>query len=83
MAIIHIQEVSSEQVTEVIANNYKDAILAYAKNAAFKWADHIHTSVRYYENSDCVKRMSINFKTERLVVRHVYGNRYTVAWVEP
>ena len=39
MAVIHIQEVNSDQVTEIIAETVEKALWAYAHNACFRWSE--------------------------------------------
>ncbi len=82
MAIIHIQEVNSNQVTEVIANTIQQAIKVYAENAAFNWSE-LHNYFMWYHNHDSangIERAVFYFRTEKLVIRNIYGNRYTAEW---
>lgn len=81
MAIIHIQEITSTQVSEVTANTIEDAIWAYAHNAACDWDDFECAKLKRYPHSEDVNWMEFEFITEKLVIRHVYGERYTAEWV--
>lgn len=84
-AIIHIQEVTSSQVTEVIMDTTEAAIMAYARNAAANWDRLFMARFRYYPGDKVVRRAVIVFDTEKLVVKHeassAGGHRYLVAWL--
>lgn len=83
--VIHIQEVNSTQVTEFIRNSTEEAIRAYAQNAAFDWTQLYNARVKYFPGTTVVRRMVLEFNTERLIVRHemtsACGHRYVVAWL--
>ena len=81
MVVIHIQEVNSDQVTEVTAKDAKTAIRAYAKNAAFSWLD-LDKSIMRYHDGKSVKRAVFYFRTEKLTITNVYGNRYIAVWTD-
>ena len=81
MVVIHIQEVNSDQVTEVTAKDAKTAIRAYAKNAAFSWLD-LDKSIMWYHDGKSVKRAVFYFRTEKLTIINVYGNRYIAVWTD-
>ena len=81
MAIIHIQEITSTQVGEVIANTIEDAMWAYAHNAAYDWDDFECVKLMRYRHSDDIQWMEFEFITEKLVIRHIYGERYTAEWI--
>ena len=82
MQIIHIQEVNSDQVVEVIASDTKAAIQAYARHCAFDWNDLLNSFVFYHDHiaKNCVEKAVYHFKTEKLTIRCVYGNRYIAIW---
>ena len=80
MAIIHIQEVNSDQVTEIIAETVEKALWAYTNNACFKWSEWAGTTVEYYPKSDMIKRMVFMFDNEQLTLCNVYGERFTAEW---
>jgi hypothetical protein len=83
--VVHIQETTSTQVTELIRNNTEEAIRAYAQNAAYNWGHLYGARVKYFPGTTVVRRMVFEFNTERLIVRHemtsIYGHRYVVAWL--
>ena len=81
-AIIHIQEINSTQVSEITAKTIEDAIWAYAHNSAFDWDDFDCARLMRYPESEDIKWMEFEFITEKLVVRHVYGERYTAQWAD-
>jgi hypothetical protein len=84
--IVHIQEITSTQVTELIRNSTEEAIRAYAQNAAFDWSQLYNARAKFFPGTAIVRRMVFEFNTERLIVRHEmtseYGHRYIVAWVD-
>lgn len=79
--IIHIQELTSTQVSEIIDKSIEDAMWAYAHNAAFDWDDLVCAKLKRYPRSKAIHWMEFEFVTERLTIRHVYGTRYTAEWV--
>lgn len=85
MAIIHIQETTSTQVTELIKSTAEEAIMAYAHNAAFDWDQLISARFRYFPGDKVIRRAVFEFNTERLIVRHEisteHGHRYIAAWL--
>lgn len=84
MSIIHIQEVNSDQVTEVIAKDAKTAIRAYAKNAAFSLSDLDKYIIQYHDNKlvNGVKCAIFYFRMEKLTITNIYGNRYLAVWAD-
>ena len=82
IAIIHIQEINSTQVSEITAKTIEDAIWAYAYNAAFDWEHFEFARLMRYPKSEDINWMEFEFITEKLIVRHIYGERYTAQWVE-
>lgn len=80
MAIIHIQEVTSTQVTEIIAETLEDALWAYAHNACYRWEAFAEATAEYYPKSDAIKRMVFMFDDEQLTLCNVYGERFTAEW---
>lgn len=80
--IVHIQEVTSTQVTEVTAETVEDALWAYAHNAAANW-DSFECAKRtwYPRRRKTTKWMEFCFSTEYLILKHTYGNRFTAEWV--
>lgn len=84
MSIIHIQEVNSDQVTEVIAKDTKTAIRAYAENAAFDWSDLSKYIMQYHDNKfvNGVKCAIFYFRMEKLTITNIYGNRYLAVWAD-
>lgn len=84
--VIHIQEATSTQVTELIRNAVEEAIWAYAKNAAFDWSQLYSARARYFPGDEVVRRMVFEFDTERLIVRHemttTCGYCYRAAWID-
>lgn len=85
MATIHIQEITSTQVTEVIMDTIEAAIMAYARNAAANWDQLFNARFRYYPGDKVVRRAAFEFDTERLVIQHEIssagGHRYLAAWI--
>lgn len=79
--IIHIQEVTSTQVSEITAASIEDAMWAYAHNAAFNWNDFDCAKLKKYPHSEDINCMEFEFITEKLTIQHIYGNRYTAEWV--
>ena len=79
--IIHIQEITSTQVSEVNAASIEDAMWAYAHNAAFNWDDFDCATLKKYPHSEDINCMEFEFITEKLTIQHIYGNRYTAEWV--
>lgn len=78
--IIHIQETTSDQVTEIIAETTREAIHAYVRNANGKRWDRLH-GVRYFPGTDIIKRMTYEFDNgERALIRFDRPGRYLVAW---
>ena len=82
MQIIHVQEVNSDQVVEVIAPDANTAIQAYARRCAFDWNDLLNSFVFYHDHIaiNGVEKAVYYFKTEKLTIRCVYGNRYIAMW---
>ena len=80
MAIIHIQEVNSDQVTEVTAETVEKALWAYAHNACFQWSEWAGATAEYYPKSDMIKRMVFMFDNEQLTLCNIYGERFTAEW---
>lgn len=80
MSIIHIQEVTSDQVTEITAENVEKALWAYAHNACFRWDEWTGATVEYYPKSDTIKKMVFTFDNEELTLYNVYGMRFTAKW---
>lgn len=81
MTVIHIQEITSGQVTEIIAETMEKALWAYAHNAAFNWDDFDGAKLKKYPHSEDINWMEFEFITEKLTIQHIYGNRYTAEWV--
>lgn len=80
--IIHIQEVNSTQVTEIIAPSLEAAILKYAVNAAGSTYMHSKPEVNNYKlDPNVVHWIGFPFKDELLVVTHIYGQRYLAEWL--
>lgn len=79
--IIHIQEVNSTQVSEVIAETIEKALWAYAQNAAFRWSAFTGTTLKRYPKSDIIKEMVFTFEGEQLTLYHVYGERFSAEWI--
>lgn len=86
MAIIHIQEITSTQVTEIIMDATEAAIMAYARNSAFVWDQLICVKFWYFPGDRVIRRAVFEFDTERLVIRHeaslAGGHRYLAAWLD-
>ena len=80
MAVIHIQEVNSNQVTEITARNVSLAIRAYAKNAAFDW-NSLQNVVTGFHGKTLYRRV-YNFQTEKLTLELVTANRYIATWTD-
>lgn len=80
MAVIHIQEVNSDQVTEIIAETVEKALWAYAHNACFRCSEWDGATAEYYPKSDMIKRMVFMFDNEQLTLCNVYGERFTAEW---
>ena len=80
MAIIHIQEVNSDQVTEVTAETVEKALWAYVHNACFRWSEWAGTTAEYYPKSDTIKKMVFMFDNEQLTLCNVYGERFIAEW---
>lgn len=80
MVVIHIQEVTSTQVTEITAENVEKALWAYAHNACFRWDEWAGATAEYYPKSDAIKRMVFIFDDEQLTLYNVYGERFTAEW---
>lgn len=80
MVVIHIQEVTSDQVTEVTAETLEDALFAYAQNACLKWDEWAGATAKYYPKSDAIKKMVFTFDNEELTLYNVYGMRFTAEW---
>lgn len=80
MVVIHIQEVTSTQVTEIIAETLEDALFAYAHNACHRWEAFAEATAEYYYKSDAIKRMVFMFDNEELILYNVYGMRFTAEW---
>lgn len=80
MVVIHIQEVTSTQVTEITAETVEKALWAYAHNACFKWDEWAGTTVEYYPKSETVKKTVFMFDNEELILYNVYGMRFTAEW---
>lgn len=79
--IIHIQEVNSTQVSEVIAETVERALWAYAHNAAARWAAFTEATAHYYPNNVDIERMVFTFDGEQLTLCHVYGERFSAEWI--
>ena len=56
MAVIHIQEVNSDQVTEIIAETVEKALWAYAHNACFRWSEWAGATAECYPKSNAIKK---------------------------
>lgn len=80
MAIIHIQEVTSTQVTEIIAETVENALWAYAHNACYLWEAFVEATMEYYPKSETVKKAVFMFDDEQLTLYNVYGERFTAEW---
>ena len=80
MTIIHIQEVNSDQVTEIIAETMEKALLAYAHNACFRWNEWAGATAEYYPKSNAIRKMVFMFDNEQLTICHVYGERFSAEW---
>ena len=81
MVIIHIQEITSTQVSEITAKTVEDALWAYAHNAAFSWDDFECGRLKRYPRSNDIHWMEFEFIAEKLTIQHTYGNRYSAEWV--
>ena len=80
MVVIHIQEVTSTQVTEVTAETIEKALWAYARNACYLWSAWAGATAEYYPKSDAIKRMVFMFDDEQLTLCNIYGMRFTAEW---
>jgi hypothetical protein len=81
MIIVHIHEITSTQVSEIIVQNVETALCAYARNAAFRWEDLI--AVHGVRRADgMITRMVFEFKEERLILRHICNSQYAAAWLD-
>lgn len=80
MVVIHIQEVNSDQVTEVIARNASLAIRAYAKNAAFDW-NSLQNVITGFHGKTLYRRV-YSFQTEELTLELIATNRYMATWTD-
>ena len=80
MVVIHVQEVTSTQVTEIIAETLEDALFAYAHNACDRWETFAEATAEYYYKSDAIKKMVFIFDDEQLTLYNVYGERFTAEW---
>ena len=80
MVVIHIQEVTSTQVTEIIAETLEDALFAYAHNACYRWEAFAEATAEYYYKSDAIKKMVFIFDDEQLTLYNIYGERFTAEW---
>lgn len=78
MVVIHIQEVNSEQVTEVTARNISLAIRTYAKNAAFDW-NSLQNVITGFHGKTLYRRV-YSFQTEELTLELITANRYRAVW---
>ena len=79
--IIHIQEVNSTQVSEILSENVEKALWAYAQNAAFRWSAFTGATLKRYPKSDIIKEMTFIFEGEQLTLCHVYGERFSAEWI--
>ena len=80
--IIHIQEVNSTQVTEIIAPTLEEAITAYAMNATCNAYMHSNPGVNNYKLApNTVRWIGFPFREELLIVSHIYGQRYLAEWL--
>jgi hypothetical protein len=80
MNTIHIQEADSTQVTEIIALSIKDALFAYARNAAFNWDELHHCYIFYYDNTTVIDSIVYCFTSEVLTIKHIMGARFLAEW---
>lgn len=80
MVVIHIQEVNSDQVTEVITRNVSLAIRAYAKNAAFDW-NSLQNVVTGFHGKTLYRRV-YDFQNEKLTLELIAANRYMATWTD-
>lgn len=80
MAIIHIQEANSDQVTEVTARNVNLAMRTYAKNAAFDWSS-LQNAVTGFHGKTLYRRV-YNFQTEKLTLELIATDRYVATWTD-
>lgn len=81
VAIIHIQEVGSTQVSEFIAETTEQALWAYAYNAAARWNAFTGATLKYYPRSSTIKEMVFMFDDEQLTLCHTYGERFSAEWI--
>lgn len=80
MVVVHIQEVNSDQVTEVTARNASLAIRAYAKNAAFDWSS-LQNAVTGFHGKTLYRRV-YDFQTEKLTLELIATDRYMATWTD-
>ena len=80
MTVTHIQEVNSDQVTEIIAETVEKALWAYAHNACFRWSEWAGATAEYYPKSNAIKKMVFIFNNEQLTLCNVYGERFIAEW---
>ena len=80
MIVIHIQEVNSDQVTEITARNTNLAMRAYAKNAAFDWNSLQNVTTGFHGKTLYCR--VYNFQTEKLTLELITTNRYRAIWAD-
>lgn len=79
--IIHIQEVNSTQVSEILTETIEQALWTYAHNAAARRNAFTGTTLKYYPKSSIIKEMVFMFDDEQLTLCHTYGERFSAEWI--